>query len=603
MSGRRARRERPCQRGIAWIAQMLLLLLVADFAAAEEAGSSYSELETRTIAEALEQLKTKLEPEPAGKRIRKIHVVVREVFDSADPVPQWVNVFHFTSRPRVIQRELLFEEGELYDEERLEESQRRLRSVRQLSLVLILPVESGVPGEVDVLVLTRDVWSLRMNSDFQFEGSNLRYLLVNPSEENLLGTHVAVGGLFILTRASTSTGLVLTYPRVLGSRLFASTSASLTFDRETNQQEGSFGNLFLGQPLYSIDAKWAWAFGAQWRNDVFRAYLGNQRAFFDAPSTEEAERLPWQYRGVIASSAAEVVRSFGKLDKLDLSFGLEGTRSEFRTYRVEGFDPDLVEEFRTLAVPIGVRRISPVLQLRSYSHRYAQLLEVNTLALQEDLRLGPEVVLRVYAASERLGSSRDLFGLYTATGYTLPLADGLVRGVQSSRLSFSPFGRTDVAHELATYIVTPHLRLGRLHHALWLSARPQNYSNARAYIGGDNRLRGYPSGAFMGTNAAASNLELRTRSVDVFSAQVGAVTFYDVAGAFEAFRSPVLGHSVGAGLRVLFPQLDRTVLRADLGFPVGADRRGPFPGALFVAWGQGFGTPAVASPSLVSGFF
>ena len=36
-----------------------------------------------------------------------------------------------------------------------------------------------------MLVVTRDVWSLRLNSDFRFEGGRLRWLRLEPSENNL----------------------------------------------------------------------------------------------------------------------------------------------------------------------------------------------------------------------------------------------------------------------------------------------------------------------------------------------------------------------------------------------------------------------------------
>ncbi|MBC7052245.1 hypothetical protein G6O46_24865, partial [Salmonella enterica subsp. enterica serovar Enteritidis] len=56
-------------------------------------------------------------------------------------------------------------------------------------------------------------------------------------------------------------------------------------------------------------------------------------------------------------------------------------------------------------------------------------------------------------------------------------------------------------------------------------ARSRNYLNQRSVLGGDGRLRGYPSAAFIGENLVAYNVELRSRPVEVLSCQVGTALF------------------------------------------------------------------------------
>jgi hypothetical protein len=53
---------------------------------------------------------------------------------------------------------------------------------------------------------------------------------------------------------------------------------------------------------------------------------------------------------------------------------------------------------------------------------------------------------------------------------------------------------------------------------------------------------------------------------------------------------------VGTGLRVLFPEFDRVVFRADLGFPVGAGRDlpGVTPVSFFLSLGQAFTVPGLS---------
>ncbi len=604
--------------------------------ASEPVAIEYSDLEKRTLQTVLRTMKVSLEPAPSGKRIGRVRVVVQEVFDEFDPVPDFVNVFHTISKETVITRDLLFAEKDVFDPSKLDESARNLRALRQLSLVLIVPIQAPSKDEVDILVIVRDIWSLRLNSDFQiegtrvvyhggwkawlselllplppnpyigvfeFEGTRLRYLLLNPSEENLLGTHTNVGGLFVLTQANYSTGMVFGYPRIAGSHVAGSVNANLVFNRQTDQREGSFGSVFVGQPLYSADTRWAWAAGFQWRKDIFRAYKGGHPALVDLPSTEAVEQVPWRYRTFTLASGAEVLRSYGRNLKLDLSFGAEANTSSYRSFDLAGVAPEAAKEFVEQAIPHGASRISPVFQVRSYANRFAPLLEIDSLGLQEDYRLGPEALVRVFPAAEALGSSRDLLGLFAGVSYTEKLGDGLARAVASTRLELASRSRNDTAYEVTTHVASPHVLWGRLHHAGLLTLRPLNYSNRSIAIGGDNRLRGFPSGAFVGTQAATSNLEFRTRSVDILSAQVGAAAYYDVGAVFGGLAGVQHGQAVGAGVRALFPQLDRLVLRFDWAFPLG-DRRYPaLPGALFVSFGQAFSVPGLSSPSLVGGFF
>ncbi len=57
--------------------------------------------------------------------------------------------------------------------------------------------------------------------------------------------------------------------------------------------------------------------------------------------------------------------------------------------------------------------------------------------------------------------------------------------------------------------------------------------------------------------------------------------------------------SVGLGLRVLFPEFDRIVLRADWGFPL-SPGYSSFPGAFFLSFGQAFALPTVSVPSVLT---
>ena len=97
----------------------------------------------------------------------------------------------------------------------------------------------------------------------------------------------------------------------------------------------------------------------------------------------------------------------------------------------------------------------------------------------------------------------------------------------------------------------------------------------------------------------ASNLEYRTRPLQLLGTQLGAVLFYDVGDAFDGFSKMVPKHGVGVGLRIVFPYFNRVVFRADLGFPVSATPlpAGVSPVSFFVTFAQALSLPAFGAPS------
>ena len=71
------------------------------------------------------------------------------------------------ARRASIRRELLFAQGDRYDDERIEETMRNLRALGIFALVRIVPVRTHAsPTSVGVLVYTRDLWSLRLETGF-----------------------------------------------------------------------------------------------------------------------------------------------------------------------------------------------------------------------------------------------------------------------------------------------------------------------------------------------------------------------------------------------------------------------------------------------------
>jgi len=561
--------------------------------------ATYSDYEKESIDEALGRLGGEIDPAPNGKTITGIEIVTLDVLEDRDPVPKFFNIFHATTRRWVIESELLQRKGDHYDPRLAAEAARNLRKRRQLSLVLIVPLRGEHPDEVRLLVITKDVWSLRLNTDFQFYQGKLIRLLLQPAEENMFGTHKMVGALFILEPDTYSFGGQFVDSRVAGSRIQATVSANLIVNRVSGRPEGSFGTLYYGQPLYSADTKWAWKSAVVWYDEIYRSYIGTDLRTFDSDLTPGDDAIPYVFDAARWYSVDSVTRSFGREKKLDLSFGLEFDRRRNKVRDREAYDPVAVADFVRTEIPVSDRRVSPFLQIRSYTSDYHRVLDFETLGLQEDFRLGHEAVLRIYPASKDVMSTRDMIGTYAGLGYTLPFGDGLARLLGASVIEKSTRAETDASVQLNARVVTPRLGFGRFVYDGLLLNHYENYLNDRNTVGGDGRLRGYPPQSFIGKDVVASNVEYRSRPFQVWSVQVGGALFYDVADAFDGFRDLHLKQSTGVGFRAVFPQAERIVFRADWGVPILSDGL-YFPGTFFASFGQAFGMPTLPAPSLGS---
>jgi hypothetical protein len=588
------------------IAALVGLVLVTRELRAEPSGLSAYEATTVKQAAARLGAKNVVVAAPEGKLIERVDIVIVDVFDEQDPVPDEANVVHAKTREFVIQQELLFGVGERYSAERADESARNLRKIRQLSLVLVVPLEGSAPDRVRVLVITKDVWSLRLNWDFQGsvgeEGWTVNSLKLQPTEENFLGTHTIVGANYTLDPGTYSFGGLLAKKRLWGSDIEFYLAGGVIFGRATGKAEGSYGLFTYGAPIRTTSDRWGWGTGVYYIDGMARRYDAGRVERFDAAVTPEDDALPIEYHSERFVGGVEVVRSFGRTEKYDLTIGAEADRTLARYRHRPGADPraeaELIEEW----LPVNDTRISPFVQLRTHGERYHQTLYLETLALQENYRLGPEVLLRAYPASSAAGSTRDLIGLTSGVSYTTALGDGLARAVVQNTVEYEAHGDHNALFQAVLHVAAPRLDFGRFVADGVVADRYENYLNRYYGLGGDTRLRGYPAAGFQGslrgTTLVAANPEFRTESVDILSMHTGLAAFYDLGAAADGFGSLSFLQSVGVGLRILFPYFDRTVFRIDWGFPL-TPGYSTFPGAVFVAFGQAFPMPELDTPTVM----
>jgi hypothetical protein len=562
----------------------------------------YSPYELQTIADALAEQKARQDPDPEGKTIERIDVVALDVIEERDPLPRWLNVFHATTRQGVVRREMLLREGDAYNQAVVDETIRNLRQLPQLSIVLVVATVGSAPGRVGVVVITKDVWSLRASWNVVVTTGGLEELELHPEERNLFGRHQAVSATFLLQPSAYTLGLGYTLPRLATSRVAVVSSADVMIDRASGSPEGSFGSLVAGQPLYSGLAEWAWDASTSWQDIIQRRYVNAKLYTFDDPATGQS--VPFEWRAREYTTLFELRRSFGWAIKHDFTFGVGIDQSVYRT-DFPGADPRTVADFRVNAVPVSDTRVGPAIQYETYSKRYLRVIDFDTLALQEDYRLGHDIVLGFSPSPRALGSTLDLLSVTAAAQYTFAIRDGFYRVGITTLTEPTPDRVAQAYYEPFMHLVTPTIgRLGRIVVDAALQYRWRNYLNIKEYLGGGDRLRGYPTDFFFGKDFVSYNVELRSRPIEILSCQLAAVGFFDAGDAFNGWSSFEPFQSVGVGLRALFPQLDRGVFRADLGFPIErpidtATGLPIPPMAFLLSFGQALSVPGVAPTAVL----
>jgi hypothetical protein len=573
---------------------------------------AYSHYERQTILGALRRYHVMTDAAPDGKVIEQVAVEVLDVIEDRDPLPNFLNLFHCTTRQRAVTRELLFREGQRYDTGIVQETERNLRALPQQSLVVIVPVVGSAPDKVRVLVLIKDVWSLRLNTDFRITPQGLEYLLVQPSEENVFGMHRSLSTQAIYNPQTIAIGAGFSEPRLADSRIALSASAAVIINHRTKRTEGTFGAFDYGLPLYSTRQKWAWGGSVAWRQEVTRRFTGVQVNFFRPGlkpgevnpcfQVDDASCIPYTYNSDVLSGSVGVTRSFGVRVKQDLNFTLSADRRSFSPADVEGRDPAAVREFVEKRVPLSDTRNGPAALYHVYLNRYVQMLDVETLALQESFRVGPEAYARSYPILRVLGSSHDLLGWSLSAAYTQALPDALVRlyaaaGIEQRLPSGGePYTAAyNAALQGGLRIVSPRFFIGRLIYDGTFTARLANAQHTITTLGGEGRLRGYLSAVLTGENFLASNIEFRSRPVQLWTFQLAGAAFYDVGDVFDSWHELHPKQGVGFGLRLGFPQLQRSVMRIDWGFRLtpGVMHKNLADG-LVVTFGQAFGFPNIS---------
>ncbi|MDB4956311.1 MAG: putative outer membrane protein [Myxococcales bacterium] len=549
---------------------------------------TFSSLERSSVLRVLSQRGYELEPEPWGKVIGHVNVFNEDVFAEKNWL-QFFNFIHYTTRDSAIRSELTINAGEVWDPERVAESARNIRDPLYSSVIALVPVKSTEPGKVDLLVVTRDVWSLRFNSNYTFQEGSLTNLTISLSENNFLGHRALLAGGIVMDQGSIAVGPIFIDKNLLGKHLDLRVRVDEIFTRRalapgdskgiqdgsTFHAEGKDATITLARPVWSLATRWGWGTSFTYRDAINRVFNSTQLRAFDNPATPEHRSIGEQYRMKQWSVNANAITQWGRDFKQQLSFG--NTVASQRPSLLPNFPDNIDSGGERLERTAFIRGVLPRSELISsvfleyafFVPRYRTLRNVGTYELAEDVRIGPDLDVSLAQGLKILGSDSNFQRPSLALGWTFPLGgDGFVRPSAGISLRVQDGTTIDNTASAQVRAATPTYRYFRVIAQSLIETRWHDTQNAFYVAGSNAGLRGFRINQFFGDRHASTQIEARSIPFPLWVFRMGGVLFYELGGAADTFKALQLHHDVGFGLRVLIPQTSREVFRFDLAFPL-----------------------------------
>lgn len=486
-----------------------------------------------------------------GTPIVAVRIERHDIYDLDDPATsgrayRWIDALHALTRENFIRSLLLFRVGDALDPLRLAESELILRGTGFLNPVTISAYP--VPGGAEVVVETRDQWTIGLDFTYDVSGNRERSG-GSISDDNLLGTGKSVLLDFSSDPERTSKTVGYKDLTFFGSRW----QLDLKY---TTSSDGFARFLRVQYPFYAL--KTPRAGGVEWREESSEGHLWSEgeRSVKGAADSRDFEawfglRLP-----------GEDIRT----DRLIV--GLFGERARFGEWRrTDGSPYPRPADRDLLGAEVGWEH---------QTFRWQVVQGFRSWNRQEDLPLGPNWRVTTGFSSPALGGDRPRLR------YRAALDVGRWRERTYMWAHADLTGRVERG-QLANALT--HLELGgamtgkagfRLRAAADLGHELDG--ERQLTLGADTGLRGYDPNSFDGTSRTVANVEWRRRLTGEFLhiAVLGLTAFADtgktwgarVGPSSEGWRS-----DVGAGVLLEITRASVVrIVRLEVAFP---DRGGP----------------------------
>lgn len=510
-----------------------------------------------------------------GAKIGEIRIANINVFDTADPKDDiWIfrlaNRLHITTRPNIVEQQLLFKSGDPLSTQKMEESERVLRTNRYLADAEITPIRYA-DGVVDVEVRTQDVWTLNPGISLSRSGGENSYSF-SVQESNLFGR-----GKDIMVEYESDVDRSTSMIRYSDTHLWGTWNQLLL--SHADNSDGTRSEASLARPFYALSTPWAASIGGlHWDRTDSRYNLG-----------EVVDKFQTDQQSFKASFGL----SSGLTDKgvSRWTFGVG-----YESYRFEA-DPDPFNR-SIWPLPESKKFVYPTVGYEFLQNRFEERRNEQQIGRTEDIYTGLYLNASVGWASRMWGSDRTAALLGVAAGGTLESADQ-TRTVAAALDLAGRLEHRRLTDASATLEVEAYWRLTprQLLFGSLLGVATEKLDRERqVLLGGDfagvndliskksmvtrheESLRGYPLRYQDGRALALTTLEYRVFT-DIYLLRlfrVGGAAFFDAGRTWGRGNAGGVSQGwlkdVGLGIRLGSSRSSfGTVIHVDVAFPLDGD--------------------------------
>ena len=547
---------------------------------------------------------------PENAIIGEIEVYTLDIFDASRAgqngfLFRTANDLHVTTKERVVRQRLLVRPGDPYDPRRLQESARHLRDFGIFYDACVEPLR--VRGNtVDLLVVTRDVWTLGAGIAFERKGGG-NTAQGSLRDSNFLGSGRKVSFKYTTDPDRREHRLRYLDQAVLGSRVLFGVNIA-------ERSDGYRHTLDLARPFYSLDTRWSAStrfvsdkqtvrlysdgevlehfsrenrfievrggfskgYGKSGTNrllfgftyDVERFLPEDPTSPFYGPFTFSSPNLP-ESAHIFLEGRAVGPTLFPDSPEPPFLIALKRFGDPVPELPAE---PDLPPS-RTVAYPwVGFERLSD---------GWVERRNLDQLVRTEDLNLGTELRFRVGYSSPAWSGDRNqaIFVGSASTGMAPGERHVILMGAHGSGRFGSESENVLLSGRFRYFLRTfgPHQLLTSVQCDVAQNLDPHR----QLLIGGDSGLRGYSRRFRDGDRRFLFSLEHRFYTgLELFNlVHVGAAAFFDIGGAWygdenSGLPSSELMKDVGVGLRLGSSRSsDGTMVHFDVAYPLDGDSR------------------------------
>lgn len=483
--------------------------------------------------------------------IGKIEIIPLPIFNTLNPrenhrLYEFVNSVHASTRPFVINHQLLFASGQPFSVQRVEESERILRANPYFVDVAIVPWRV-CGNSVDMLVITRDLWTLLPKLSYSHTGGDTEWGL-EIEDTNVLGTGTQLSFAYHAERERDTASVFYRHPHLAQTRVVL----ALRYGEST---DGYDRGIELARPFYSLDARWS--AGVTVRELKLKESL------------EQSGELTNTFDHISNDYRVHAARSTGLVNNLVRRFWIGFSREE-----------DMFEASETSIAPPPADRVRayPWVAISMSENEYTVFRNLNSLYRTEDIATGASSSFLVGWADEAVNSELNQWVVEAEYADT-----PVKRAKHLWRVGSDLDGAWDrdqrrIINSVASFATTYHYLLSDQ----WREYAAVRYDHGKnlaqdelLQLGGEQGLRGYPAEFALGERRLLINLEQRYYfKTHLFNLlRFGALVFFDMGQTWQeqgiVRAHPQLLRSAGIGLRLNSSKTSiGKIIHMDLAFPL-----------------------------------